>query len=355
MSTEPGQLQRDMNTPRLTGSRIGLADEVSRGSFLAAALAITASRPLEPAGAQTEGGLVWYSSLDAQTFNQLVGLFNATHPRIALSAVQLSDEHLLARVKTEHTAGARIADVITSDQIGFNQLVEAGLIAPLRLAEKAGFLPGTFDAQNRYVAWFSFTDVLAWNPERLKSDGLRAPDSLVDFTKPEWRGKFAIDANAFTWFAGLVATEPNAHRLLEQLAANKPVITPGHSATISQLVAGEFDATPTAYGYMTQRAVLEGRPIAFLNPRPVTLSLNLAGVLKDAPHPAAARVLVEWLLSKPAQEFVAHTERTPMRTDVRNDPRVFSPTMPYHVLPIPTLDQYNRLVTEFRGILGIAS
>jgi iron(III) transport system substrate-binding protein len=143
--------------------------------------------------------------------------------------------------------------------------------------------------------------------------------------------------------------------MLKKIADNKALVTSGHTATITQLLNGEFDVTPTAYGYMAERARLAGHTIDFMSPTPVAVGLELAGIVKNAPHPNAARVFMDWLLSKRAQQFFADDGRTPTRTDVKSDTRVFNDKMPYYVLPAPVKGEYNDLVTNFKGLLGLTT
>lgn len=302
---------------------------------------------------QPESTVVWYSSLDTGTLNGVVNLFNSTHPGITLRALQIGSSLIPTRIMTERTAGQYNADLVSCDQFGFSQLAENDVFQQYRPANSKAYLKGTIDPKGYWVAYFTDTTVLAWNPQRLKADGLKPPTSLADLTKPEWKGKIGIDGSAYNWYQGLLATSKDAPDYLKKLADNKPMITSGHSATINQLVNGEYDVTPTAYGYMAERARLAGRPIDFISPMPVPIGLELVAILKNAPHPNAARVVVEWLLSKPAQQFFADDGRTPTRLDVKGDERVFNGKMPFYILPAPARGEYNGLVSTFKAILGI--
>jgi len=306
------------------------------------------------AAAKAEGTVVWYSSLDTVTLNTLVGIFNDTHPGIKLTALQIGSAVIPARVMTERAAGKYNADVVACDQFAFSQLAESDAFQPFKPSEPGKYIKGTLDPKGIWVAFFTDTTVIAWNPDRLRADGLKPPTSLADLAKPEWKGKLGIDGSAFNWYQGVLATQKNARDMLKKMADNKPLITSGHSATITQLVNGEFDVTPTAYGYMAERARLAGRPIEFLSPSPVSVGLELVAILKNAPHPNAARVLVDWLLSPRVQQFFADDGRTPTRTDIKSDLRVFNAKMPFYILPAPAKDEYNGLVSNFKAIFGIA-
>jgi iron(III) transport system substrate-binding protein len=306
------------------------------------------------AAAKAEGTITWYSSLDNVTLNGLVQLFNDSHPGIVLKALQISSSIVPARISTERAAGKYIPDAVTCDQFSCSQLAEAGAFQRFSVANPKLYLKGTIDPKGYWVAFQTDTTVLAWNPQRLKADGLKPPASLADLVKPEWKGKIGIDGSAYNWYQGLLASQKNAQDMLKKIVENKPLITSGHTATITQLMNGEFDVTPTAYGYMAEHARLAGRPIDFLYPTPMPVGLELIAILKNAPHPNGARLLVDWLLSKRAQQFFADVQRTPARLDVKGDERVFNSKFPFFILASPARDEYNGMVSNFKALLGIA-
>jgi iron(III) transport system substrate-binding protein len=302
--------------------------------------------------AKTEGTVVWYSALDAATLNGVVQLFNDSHPGIVLKALQIGSSVIPARVMTEQAAHYFNADIVSCDQFGFTQLSDSKLFKPFKPSEHE-YAPGMLDPKGIWATLYTDTMVLAWNPDRLKAAGLRPPRSLAELAQPQWKGRIGIDGTAFNWYQGVLATQKNANTVLAKIADNKALITSGHSATITQLENGEFDVSPTAYGYMAERARLAGRPIDFLSPDPVTVGLEQIGIMKTAPHPNAARVLADWLIGKKAQQFFADDGRTPARTDVKSDKRVFDAKMPFYILPAPQRGEYNDLVSHFKALLGI--
>jgi iron(III) transport system substrate-binding protein len=322
---------------------------------IAALSAVSADQPASVvSSAKSEATVIWYSALDAPTLTALVDLFNAGHPGITVRPLQISSNAIPARLLTERTGGKYNADVVSCDQFAFAQLAESDVFVPFKVDAPAQYLRGAIDPKGAAVAFFTDTTVIAWNADRLKADGLRPPTSLADLARPEWKGKIGIDGTAFNWFQSVIATQKNGRDLLRKIAANGPFITSGHSATITQLVNGEFDVTPTAYGYMAEKARLAGRPVDFVNPNPLPVGLEYAAIVKNAPHPNAARVLVDWLISKPAQEFVASDRRTPTLMGVKGDEHVFSDRQPFYVLQLPDRAEYNGLVSEFKALFGIA-
>lgn len=333
-----------------------------RAAVLVAALAamlnaapLSAAVPPDvDAAAKKEGTVVWYTSMIVPTMNGIVKRFEETHPGIAVQPLRMGSEQLPARIITEQRGGKFNADVISGDDFQFHQLLEAGAIQRNPNPDAAKFIKGTVDPNGYWTNQFANTTVLAWNPDRLKADGLKPPSSLRDLTAPEWKGKIGMDTGALNWFIGMIQASPENADFFRKLAANKPVMTSGHTDTAVKLEAGEFDASPTVYGYLADKEKSAARPIDFLNPRPLLISLNPVGMVKNAPHPNAARVFIDWLLSKDGQTFMETFGEQSSRTDVPGNPRVWNPKEPFVVVRPPDAAQYTQIVQQFKTLFGIA-
>jgi iron(III) transport system substrate-binding protein len=221
------------------------------------------------AAAKREGVVVWYTSIGLQFLTAITKRFEATHPGLTLQTFRSPANLLPARILTEQRSGKFSADVVNADNIPLAQLRAAGALDP------------KFEPRSLYMT----TTVLAWNAQKLKADGLRPPATLADLAKPEWRGKIGIDSTAYNWYQAVIETAPGARDLLKAIADNHPFIVAGHDAVVAQLGAGEFDVTPTAYGFLIEQGRLSGLPIAFLNPRPLFVDESPVALAKNAPHP----------------------------------------------------------------------
>jgi hypothetical protein len=200
-----------------------------------AALLLALVSPQVLSAAKQEGTVVWYTSADTQALNAIVRRFEETHPGITVQVLRTGANQIPPRVMTEQTGGKFNADVINADLLSMTQLVAAGALQPYRSSELGKFLKGSYDPGGYWTSMYNATTVIAWNPQKLKADGLRPPASLDDLAKAEWRGKIGIDASAFNWYLGLLQTRPDAADLLKKIAANHPLVTDGHTVTVTQL------------------------------------------------------------------------------------------------------------------------
>lgn len=323
------------------------------------AVATTAAAPAGPAGlqaaAEKEGTVVWYATMNTKDLDDTVRAFNKRYPKIKVQPLRMGSSQLPARVVTEQRGGKYNADVLSGDEFQVSQLVAAGALDKYRVADPGKFLPFTTDPNGYWTSLYMNTTVLAWNPQRVAADHLTPPRSANDLTAPAWNGKFGIDSGALNWYLGVLKADKNGPDLMRKLAANKPIFVAGHTEAVTTLETGEYDATPTAYGYLAAAEKAAGKPVDFLNPRPLLVTLNPAGLAKNAPHPNAARLLLGWLLSRDGQQFLAREGggEISSRTDVKNDARTWNPKAPYLLVPAPDSATYNEAVRNFRQTFGI--
>ena len=321
---------------------------------LALLIAVTAAGNLD--AAKKEGTVVWYATMNVGDMDATANEFMRAYPGIQVQSLRLGSSQLPARIVTEQRGGKYNADVISGDLFQVAQLVSAGAFDKYVVPEAGKFVRGTVDPNGYWTNLYENTTVIAWNPQRLAADHLKPPASFADFARPEWKGKFGFDTGALNWYMGMLqAGGSGGAGVAKNITANAPVKTSGHSQTVTSLETGEFDATPTAYGYLVDQEKRAGKPIDFINPSPLFVSLNPVGVAKNAPHPNAAHVFVDWLTSKAGQSYLANRGggEVSSRSDVTSNRRVFDPKRPYLIIDAPDPARYNDLEQQFRTLLEL--
>jgi iron(III) transport system substrate-binding protein len=306
--------------------------------------------------AKKEGVVVWYATMNTKDLDETAAEFMRLHPGIKVEALRLGSSQLPARIVTEQRGGKFNADVISGDDFQVSQLVDVGAFDKYPQPEASSFLKGTVDPNGYWTNLYQNTTVIAWNPARLAADHLKPPTSNADFAKPEWKGKFGFDTGALNWYMGMLQHDKTGGSdLATKIANNQPVKTSGHTQTLESIETGEIDAAPTVYGYNAFEEKKDGKPIDYVNPNPVLLTLTPVGLAKNAPHPNAAKVLIDWLTSKEGQTYIVNRGggEVSSRTDVKNNPAIFDPSKPYFFLDTPTSAQYNDLEHQFRTLFGL--
>jgi iron(III) transport system substrate-binding protein len=302
----------------------------SSGGGKASASAVNSLSPAALAKqAGTEGSVTWYTTFSSDDVAPFIKDFNKAYPNIKVNALRLSADQIPPRILTEQRAGKFNADVVSGDSPQVAQLLQAGALQPYTPKDIAPLPSGLALPTGYEGVVYAVTTVIAYNPTVLKQDGLPTPTSWQDLTKPAYKGKFSIDPSAVNWYDSLVKSmgATKALALLKGLGNNKPVAVESHTDALTDVGAGEPLIAATGYGYKASSMKKDTpKTMQFFNANPLPASLTLVDVVKNAPHPAAARVFEDWIVSKAGQQAVVDTtNHTSIRPDVKNDPAVWDP------------------------------
>lgn len=309
------------------------------------------------AKAAQEGSLTWYTTFADSDVQPMVQAFNKAYPNVKVNSLRLSADKIPPRVITEQRGGKYNADVISGDSPQLAQLLQVGALQPYTPKDLAPLPQGLNLPQGYEGVVYAVTTVVAYNPTVVKQKGLPVPTSWEDLTKPQWKGQFSIDPGAVNWYDSLVHEmgHDKALALLKALGDNKPVFVESHTQALTQVQAGEPAGAATAYGYKAS-SLKKKTPsqLEFVNSNPLPASLTLIDIAKNAPHPAAARLFEDWMVSKAGQQAVVDvTNHTSVRTDVTNDSKVWDPSKWTPAWGEPNLPSatYNQELNEMKTAL----
>ncbi len=284
------------------------------------------------AGARAEGAIMVYSSMDTQESEPIMAAFTRKYPFIRGEVYRASGEDVAQKLITEYRGRKFLADVFEG----------TGIHVAKMLNEKYGqrfFTPraGPFSRQAKdpnefWVATRYNMLVAAWNTNLVSSaDAPRVYEDLLD---PKWRGKIGLEADGTAWLATLLEYwgEARVIEFLRQLSAQQPLIRKGHTLLAGLIVAGEVPMAPTAYNHRiellkSRRAPIDWRPL-----QPVVAVLHVISLPKNAPHPHAAMLFIDFLLSFEGQQELAKLGRIPAHPLVLANPPYLNQGFVYRVI-----------------------
>jgi iron(III) transport system substrate-binding protein len=309
------------------------------------------------AAARKEGAVVLYGSMTLPQMTELAARFKDKYG-IPVRILRMESQELPARMITEERSGKYEADVMDEPGFQTDQLKRQGMLVQYRPPENADLIKGTVDPDGYWTSIFLNTEAIAYNPKKLQEYGLKPPTAWADFTKPEWRGRFGVFVGSYEWYAAMKRKYGDAggDKLLKELAANSPRMLNTHVVGITMVESGDLAGVPNIYAYQAEEARRKGGSIAIANPDPTIVELHCIGIVKNAPHPNAARLLERWMLSPETQEWVASLNglgRIAARRDVQNDPAIWNPKVRYMISDPADSVNYAQDVTAFNAIFGI--
>lgn len=311
------------------------------------------------AKAQAQGTVSIYIAMTADDIAKLVARFDADYPGMKLEALRLESDQVPAKLTIEQRSSHYDVDVEVSPGFQTDQLKRAGFLVPMRIPEDRDYRPGYVDPDGYWRAAFMNTDAIAYNTAKVKALGLSPPRSWQDMTKPEWRGKFALFNGSYEWYDAMhrALGDAAADQLMRGLAANQPAMVGSHQLAVTMTAAGEYAAGLNVYAYNAVRLKRSGQPIEVVNADPTIGETLCAAIMKNAPHPDAAKLFVRWLLSHDTQAWMVRTDaigRVSGRKDVASDEAIWNPKL--HILVTNPSDsvRYADSVRAFNATFGIA-
>src|SRR5579875_917653 len=305
-----------------------------------------AAQPVEDkdlvAKAQAQGTVSIYIAMTAEDVQKLVNRFDAEYPAMKLQALRF---------------GHYDVDVVIAPGLHTDQLKRSGFLVALRIPEDRDYRPGYVDPDGYWRVGFMNTDALAYNVNKVKQLGLPPPKAWMDLTKPEWRGNFALYNGSYEWYAAMRrAMGPAGDQLMRGLAANHPNLVGSHQIAMTMTAAGEYAAGVNIYAYNAARLMRAGQPVQLVNPDPVIGETLCVSMLKNAPHPDAAKLFVRWLMSYQTQSWMVQTNaigRVSGHKNVNSDPLIWNPKLHIVVSNPSESVNYADNVRAFNSTFGI--
>jgi iron(III) transport system substrate-binding protein len=270
------------------------------------------------AAARAEGSLTVYSSMNEQEGLPLWRMFeDATSVKV--NYVRSSDSIILSRIAIENRARQRSWDLAVTTTV--NRLPNDALLQ-FDPPEAPGLIPQARDPDRRWYGVYANYNTPAYNTNLVRKSEL--PKSYEEFLDhKEWAGKIALDDTDDEWLSAIIEYygEERGKKLLKDIAAVlRPVMVDGHLALARSVGAGEYWLALNNYASLTVNVRLAGAPIDFWALDPVALFFGSVGVNAQAPHPKAALLGANFMLSRAAGQLLTKRGRMPTRADVPVDP-----------------------------------
>jgi iron(III) transport system substrate-binding protein len=159
-------------------------------------------------------------------------------------------------------------------------------------------LEGTLPAHRGWAPQFINVFVQAYNTHAVKSEDL--PKRWADLLDARWRGRLGVEAKAGEWYCRLIKNlgEEKGSELFRGIAARNGLsVRSGNSVLANMVVSGEVPLALAVYSHMIEQARQQGAPVDWFAIDPMIGRSNGIGVSRKPPHPNAALLFYEYVLS----------------------------------------------------------
>jgi iron(III) transport system substrate-binding protein len=287
--------------------------------FPATAGSQAAPNPKLLEAAKKEGELIYYTTMTLDQSKAVVDRFEKKYG-IRATLFRTGGGPLLNKIFTEARGGRFDWDVVVGRGEMVLPLTERKIITSYHSPEAKMIDEQLVDKEGFWTAYYVNSYVLGWNTKLVKKRDV--PKTYEELLNPKWKGgQISLDTEAYGMLEGLkrVWGREKAVAYFKRLAAQEPVLKRGNTERVQLTLAGEYPLI-IAYNQTIQRMTSRGAPIDWLPLEPAITQVNPIMLAAKAPHPNAARLFYDFVISKEGQEMLRGFQRIPVRKDVEPDP-----------------------------------
>lgn len=300
------------------------------------------------AAAQKEGSLTLYTSFAEKDLPKIIEPFEKKYG-IKVKVWRAGSDKVLQRVLAEASAQRDEVDAVQSAAMEMEALHREKILQPVKSPYFKNLIPGALPEHREWAATLLSVWVHAYNTNQIKKEEL--PKTYQDLLDPKWKGKLGIEANVLEWYSTVVLDmgEEKGVKLFRDIVARNGISArKGHSLLNNMVAAGEVPLALTVYHYMPEAAKRKGAPIDAFVLEPAIARASGLGIVRRAPHPNAALLFQDYLLSMEAQKVLASIRYVPTHAQV---PSPVANMRVKLVDPKLTLDQLDKWTKSFDEVV----
>jgi len=271
--------------------------------------------------AKKEGQLVWYNTLVQPHAKGVIDLFMKQYPFINATFWRGGGTQVYSKLMIEGRAGRYDWDAVslTNPEFIFD-LKQRNAINRYSSPEREMFSEDLKDQEGYWTGYYALPTGLGFNTRQVRKD--QVPKTYQDLLGPMWKGKkISVDTEGQELLMGLIQTwgKEKAVDYLRKLAAQEPSLGRGNNKRIELTAAGEFPLV-IAFTHSIEANKTKGAPVDWVNLEPVVVQVDSIMLGTRAPHPNAAKLFIDFVLSQQGQELLQSYRRPTLRTGVEPDP-----------------------------------
>lgn len=249
--------------------------------------------------AKAEGKLMLYSSSGETQSKTILSAFEAEFG-IQGTHLRLTTIPLIQRMSAEIEGKDVQADIISvSTTVPFIQNPQWFVKMTKDYAPNLTNWPGRWVSAN-YISWTADNFYMAYNTDQIPVG--QQPKTYAELADPKWKGKILLTDprvadNYFGWLDGL--EKAKGAEFLRKIAALNATLTPSGASGAQMIGAGAFAINFPTFPDFSAALIEKKAPVAiFAITEPTLVSERVITALAGAPHPNAARLFIDWIMSE---------------------------------------------------------
>jgi iron(III) transport system substrate-binding protein len=268
--------------------------------------------------AKNERSVVWYAPMNREDLRQFTSAFEAEYPFLKVEILTGGPQSLLNRIMTEHRAGKYNYDTLNVRSSALYTLKKANAIMRFDTPNRRALRTGFTDKEGYQNGIWASLLVYLYNSKQVPR--AQAPKSIDDLLHPRWKGKLGMDKDADDWLAAIMDYygDERGKQIARGLGAQQLNIRKGRTLVSQLVTAGEFPVQIDAHHHEVVGLKKAGAPIDYVFPEPFVpvKAVSSFALSSHPPHPHAAALLVDFMVSRKGQEIAYRQTRWPAHKDL---------------------------------------
>jgi iron(III) transport system substrate-binding protein len=259
------------------------------------------------AGAKTEGKVVWYTSLAGDSYKELVKAFETRYPGVKVDSYRAQGADLVVRMQEEARARRNIADAIETTEGSLIFLRDDKLLRPYDSPYLDKYPEdGKERADKTLVYWALARESyigFTYNKSLVPKDAV--PKNFDGLFHPALKGKMGISIGQTSDKIIGAMIKAKGEEMVRKLKAQEiKLYSIDAPALVNTITTGEIVASPAIFQTHTLLAASKGAPVEWVPMDLVPTNVGSAAIAANPPHPHAAVLMADFLLSPAGQQVL---------------------------------------------------
>lgn len=263
------------------------------------------------AGAKAEGKVVWYTSLAGSSYKELAKGFETKYPGVKIEPYRGTSGDLMTKIVAEAEAKHFVADVIETTLPVLRFMREGKMLLPFTSPHLGKYPPNAKEKADRGLFYWAIDREtymgVGYNTSLIPPPAV--PKSYGDLLRPELRGKIGFaTSDTGTRTVGSMLKHKGEEFVKKLKAQDVTLHSVSGRAMADMVISGEIGLSPTIFRDHAMESKSKGAPIDWAPMEVVPTNAGGVSLVAQAPHPYAAALLVDFLLSPEAQKILGDLE-----------------------------------------------
>jgi ABC-type Fe3+ transport system substrate-binding protein len=272
-------------------------------------------------GAKKEGKVNFYTGLIVdQVVRPVKDAFEKEYPFVQIEFFRGNSERIAQRVLTEYQAKRYEVDVI-SGSAAATMVQRAGYMQRFYSPHLAEYPPELKDSKGFWGSTNVYFMTLGYNTRSVKASEL--PKTYEDLLHPRWKGQTmwstsrGSGAPQFIGNIFMTMGQEAGKAYVQKLKGQNIAKSTASARQILDLViAGEYPLAIQIFNHHAYISKTAGAPVEWQPLEPVTATNNSIGLAKNAPHPHASMLFLDFVLSKKGQRVFQQSNYLPAHPEI---------------------------------------